>query len=27
MFILMPLAVATFLTWYAKQAQSKGWIR
>jgi hypothetical protein len=27
MFILMPLAVAAFLTWYAKLARSKGWIR
>lgn len=25
--ILMPLAVATFLVWYAKLAESKGWIR
>jgi len=24
--ILMPLAVAAFLIWYAKQAQSRGWI-
>ncbi len=27
MFILMPLAVAAFLIWYAKRAKSKGWIR
>ena len=26
MFILMPLGVATFLIWYSKQAESKGWI-
>ena len=26
MFILMPLAVAAFLIWYAKRAESKGWI-
>ncbi len=25
--ILMPLAVAAFLIWYSKWAQSKGWIR
>jgi len=25
--ILMPLVVATFLIWYSKQAESKGWIR
>ena len=24
--ILMPLVVAAFLIWYAKQAESKGWI-
>jgi len=24
--ILMPLAVAVFLIWYSKQAESKGWI-
>ena len=24
--ILMPLVVATFLIWYAKRAESKGWI-
>jgi hypothetical protein len=24
--ILMPLVVAVFLIWYAKQAESKGWI-
>ena len=24
--ILMPLAVAAFLIWYSKQAESKGWI-
>ncbi len=27
MIILMPLAVAAFLIWYSKWAQSKGWIR
>lgn len=27
MFIALPLAVAAFLLWYAKQAQSKGLIR
>jgi hypothetical protein len=27
MFILMPLAVAAFLIWYAKLAKSKSWIR
>jgi len=26
MMILMPLVVAAFLIWYAKQAKSKGWI-
>ena len=26
MYILMPLAVAAFLIWYSKQAESKGWI-
>ena len=26
MIILMPLAVAAFLTWYSKRAESKGWI-
>lgn len=26
MIILMPLAVAAFLIWYSKQAESKGWI-
>jgi hypothetical protein len=26
MMILMPLAVAAFLIWYSKQAESKGWI-
>jgi hypothetical protein len=26
MIILMPLVVAAFLIWYAKQAESKGWI-
>ena len=26
MMILMPLVVAAFLIWYAKQAESKGWI-
>ncbi len=25
-YILMPLAVAAFLIWYSKQAESKGWI-
>ena len=25
-YILMPLAVSAFLTWYSKQAESKGWI-
>jgi hypothetical protein len=27
MMILMPLVVATFLIWYSKWAESKGWIR
>ncbi len=27
MMILMPLAVAAFLIWYAKLAERKGWIR
>ena len=27
MIILMPLAVAAFLIWYSKWAESKGWIR
>ena len=26
MMVLMPLVVAAFLIWYAKQAKSKGWI-
>ena len=26
MMILMPLVVAAFLIWYAKQAEGKGWI-
>ena len=26
MMILMPLAVAAFLIWYSKQAESRGWI-
>ncbi len=26
MMVLMPLVVAAFLIWYAKQAESKGWI-
>lgn len=26
MMVVMPLAVASFLIWYAKRAQSKGWI-
>ena len=26
MMVLMPLVVAAFLVWYAKQAESKGWI-
>ena len=26
MFVLMPLAVAAFLIWYAKRAESRGWI-
>jgi hypothetical protein len=25
--IVMPLAVATFLIWYAKRSQTRGWIR
>lgn len=27
MFVLLPLAVAAFLIWYAKYARSKGWSR
>lgn len=26
LFILLPLAVAAFLIWYSKQAESRGWV-
>ena len=26
-YVVMPLGMAAFLIWYAKQAESRGWIR